>query len=693
MLFFVTSVSNFKNIYQESDMNKPKYLTKSRFKLGCECESKLFYTRKKEYADQSSDNPFLMELAKGGYQVGELAKYYFYEDRPVPTVETLGYEDSLAETNLLIENGEEFIAEAAVRFQDLFVRVDIFQINRTRKSIRFYEVKAKSCRENEEFIKVPQRGPNEGIPSISTSWEPYLFDAAFQKYVIQNAFPGYTVNAFLMLINKDAVATVDGLNQFFKIKGDTNTFEIYTEEGLAKAQLGSEVLLKVAVDEEVNLIWNSPVESSAFGAIGFDDYIEKLSTAYKEDQKIVAPISKACKSCQFFAKPGQELEGYKSGQEECWRQQLDIDKTQFEKAKVTEIWGGLAGAKSVVQHLLDQEKYFIEDVEETNLPGKPNGSDGLSPYDRRTLQVRFVKEHDTGFYFDKAGFKAEMNQWTFPLHFIDFETASPALPFTQGAHPYEGIAFQFSHHTMDRHGKIEHKTQFLETTRGKNPNIKFVKALKDALSSDNGTIFRYHNHENSYLRMIRNQLYGMSEESVENKADLLAFIDDITQHKVDGHLIEGNRNMVDMYKLVIQYYYSPHAKGSNSLKYILPAAIHDSDYLQEKYSRPICGMDKEVTSLNFETKIWIDPVYNNDPYKVLPKVFEGYDRQTLDDLFSGMDEVADGGAAMMAYAKLQFFDTPDDQREAIRKALLKYCELDTLAMVMLMEFWFNELEK
>ena len=51
-----------------------RYLTKSRFKIGCECPTKLFYTAKKEYANNNLDNEFLQALAEGGYQVGELAK-------------------------------------------------------------------------------------------------------------------------------------------------------------------------------------------------------------------------------------------------------------------------------------------------------------------------------------------------------------------------------------------------------------------------------------------------------------------------------------------------------------------------------------------------------------------------------------------------------------------------------------------
>ena len=78
------------------------------------------------------------------------------------------------------------------------------------------------------------------------------------------------------------------------------------------------------------------------------------------------------------------------------------------------------------------------------------------------------------------------------------------------------------------------------------------------------------------------------------------------------------------------------------------------------------------------------------PTKILPEVFEGYTNEQLDEAFSEFEELKDGGAAMMAYARLQFFNTDEDQREMIRQALFRYCELDTLAMVMLWEFWNDE---
>ena len=56
-------------------------------------------------------------------------------------------------------------------------------------------------------------------------------------------------------------------------------------------------------------------------------------------------------------------------------------------------------------------------------------------------------------------------------------------------------------------------------------------------------------------------------------------------------------------------------------------------------------------------------------------------------LLTQEDELREGGAAMTAYARMQFEEMGDYERDEIQKALLKYCELDTLAMVMLYEGW------
>ncbi len=47
--------------------------------------------------------------------------------------------------------------------------------------------------------------------------------------------------------------------------------------------------------------------------------------------------------------------------------------------------------------------------------------------------------------------------------------------------------------------------------------------------------------------------------------------------------------------------------------------------------------------------------------------------------------ITSGGDAMTAYAKLQFTDMDVDKREKKISGLLHYCELDTLAMLMIYE--------
>ena len=50
--------------------------------------------------------------------------------------------------------------------------------------------------------------------------------------------------------------------------------------------------------------------------------------------------------------------------------------------------------------------------------------------------------------------------------------------------------------------------------------------------------------------------------------------------------------------------------------------------------------------------------------------------------------IANGGAALTAYSELQFSD--DVKSEALAKALLRYCELDTMAMVFIWEYFNHE---
>ena len=189
-----------------------------------------------------------------------------------------------------------------------------------------------------------------------------------------------------------------------------------------------------------------------------------------------------------------------------------------------------------------------------------------------------------------------------------------ALPFTKGTSPYEQIAFQFSHHTIDIYGNIEHKSEYINVKPGEFPNFLFVKELRDVLVTDNGSVFMYAKHENSILNAIRDQLKDSNEK---DKQELIQFIESITTRTEENNLIEGERKMIDLCDIVKKYFYHPDLKGSNSIKAVLPTVIKISDYIKQKYSKPISQI--KLSSKNFnEDHIWIkNEIY--DPYESLPK--------------------------------------------------------------------------
>jgi hypothetical protein len=190
--------------------------------------------------------------------------------------------------------------------------------------------------------------------------------------------------------------------------------------------------------------------------------------------------------------------------------------------------------------------------------------------------------------------------------------------------------------------------------------------------------------------MIRDQI-KKSGSILEDKDELIHFIDSITEYSIgkgkQKRKIKGPRNMIDMCDLVMRYYFDPIMKGSVSIKKVLPAILKNSKYLQGKYSQPIYGADGGIPSYNYKDKTWlvIEDGQVKEPYKQLRKLFQ----DIPDDiqLISGDDAIDQGGAATMAYYRMQSEDMSEYERNELKNALLEYCELDTLAMVMIFEGW------
>ena len=658
-------------------MTKKRYLTKSRFKLACECPTKLFYTRKIKYANQKQEDDFLKALAEGGFQVGELAKQYFPGGHDI---KTLDYDQSLSETNDLLGQDKVTIYEAAIQAGNLFIRADI--LVKDGNKLKLYEVKAKSFDPNEANPFVGKNG------FVKEKWKPYLSDVAFQKHVLHLAFPDYEVSAHLMMVDKNAICPTDGLHQKFKlVKISKNQTEVEMTSSLTKEEIDSPILCRVNVDKECESIFNSVEDVGSNKSMSFKDRVDLFADQYASNKKISMPIATRCAKCEFYTTDSDEQNGLRSGKKECWQEELGWSDEDFNEPTVLDVWNFRKKDELIQEGRIKMSALTEEDVNPT-----PDGKAGYSRSQRQWLQIEKCQTNDETFWIDHEGLQKVMDSWLFPLHFIDFETTAVAIPFNAGRKPYEGIAFQFSHHIVHKDGTVEHAGQYLNSDRGVFPNYEFLRKLKAELEHDSGTIFRYSHHENSFLKTIYHQL--RTDKTVLDREELCKFIKTITNSNNGNEVWCGERDMVDLCEIIKRHYYDPATNGSNSIKAVLPAILDSSQFLKDKYSKPIYGAPRGIKSLNFEEFQWVE--FENgkvkDPYKLLPKLFEDSSDEDESKLYFD-DELNHGGAAMTAYARMQFTEMSESECNEIRKALLKYCELDTMAMVMIYEGLIDLLSK
>jgi len=673
-------------------MSKPRYLTKSLFQTALECPTKLYYYGKDKYPNTKDEDEFMAALAEGGFQVGALAKCYYPDGHDITT---LDYEESLKQTWELLQQENVTIFEAAIRYENLFIRVDILE--KKGNQINLIEVKAKSINPGEDDFLTKSK------KYIDKNWMPYLSDVAFQVHVVHGALSverrAWSVEPYLMLADKSAVARVDGSNQHFLLKKKNGRTQVEIKGDVSPQALGREVLVRMPVGHLVEKLFSGEdrpkKKKTEEQKKAFKARIEEYSGYYQRDEKYPVSIGRKCKDCEYNIKPIDLKPGECSGYRECWGEVLCWNESQFEKPHIFDIWNYRNIEKDMADGI-----YLMEDLRLEEQFMSPD-ADGMLRFNKKTdrrkyLQISKALNEDHTEEIDPELFR-EMDTWQYPLHFIDFETSMVAIPFNKDRRPYEQIAFQFSCHTVHENGQMDHK-EWISDKPGYFPNFEFVDVLKKVLENDEGTIFRYAAHENTVLRQIQRQLLDARDagrgDLPGNHGELIQFIDTITEwDEEDGTSkpprIYGPRNMVDLCAMVKDYYYHPAMGGSNSIKAVLPAVMQASSFLRDKYSQP------QKTTNSGEMRWWQEDVERSasgvgrvpkDPYSLLGPLYEDIDLRA-DELILESDKITEGGAAMIAYARMQFTEMSTIERQAIIKGLLKYCELDTLAMVMIWEHW------
>jgi hypothetical protein len=650
-----------------------RYLTKSRFKLAVECPAKLYYAGKDNlYRNLKQEDTFLQALADGGFQVGAMATLLYPQGIEITATSNAEAEQ---QTEALLQAHDQVVLfEPAIRYQNLFIRIDI--LVKQGHHFELIEVKAKSYNSLEPNIagvRVP----------IKSDMLPYIQDVAFQRYVLtqylnEKKIPAATVASYLVMPDKAVAASVDGLNQLFKVSRQGKRAKVLVAP-MAAATVGRqpELLCKVPVDSYVDIVMRQGIAVAGTNQVlPLAQAAKQWALAYESDTRIEPNLHKGCSSCEFRERTGGDKQ---SGFHECLSHVMKLTPAQIDAGTVLDIWHFRRK-----DELLAQNVYRYDQVNEEDIKVK-NDKEGLSRSQRQWMQLSGIPKDQAhhGFYLDRDLMANRMAQWRYPLHMIDFETATVALPFFKGMRPYENIAFQYSHHVIEEDGSVRHAGEFILAEPGVFPNFEFVRALKKELENDSGTIFRWASHENTVLTHIARQIEQQQPPLPDTK-ELLAFITQVTTG--------GERDMVDLAVLAERAYFHPDTKARTSIKKVLPAVLVTSAYLRKKYQASIYGV--QIPSRNYAGFSWWEERKGRliDPYERLKELTqqmlgeEGADAADLEALDVDI-VIAEGGAAAMAFARLQFEDLSPETREAIKAALLRYCELDTFAMVMIVEAW------
>ena len=308
-----------------------KYLTKSKFKIALECPTKLFYTENlSTYANNKLDDPFLEALAKGGFQVGELAKCYYPNGSDIKELDKKVSEEK---TNELLKKEKVVIFEAAIQYKGLFIRVDILE--KIGNTINLIEVKSKSANPryfHDELWNA--RLLKRGIHSLKSIWKPYIYDVAFQAFVLKKAFPNYQVNSFLMCADKTAIATVNGLNQKFLLQNKNGRTNVKTIGDISLKALGARILRKLPLTDIVDIIHQEKEAGERFNGKGFEEAIWLFADSLNKGEKLASEVDIKCKSCEFRCHQPEK----KCGFDECWNEEEKVCKKDLQKPFVFDIW-------------------------------------------------------------------------------------------------------------------------------------------------------------------------------------------------------------------------------------------------------------------------------------------------------------------------------------------------------------------
>lgn len=457
----------------------------------------------------------------------------------------------------------------------------------------------------------------------------HLEDVAYQYFVLKEAYPDRIIKPYLFLPDKAKRTAIEGLNSMFRIKPIPSTksgfkgFEI-DFTGDIEAIRKDDIMTLVDVSEPVLNLQAVIKQDSA----RFLSTLEPILTKAQEQ------ISIHCRDCEYqLSETGTNPDGFA----ECWGKNAYIENHILDLTQLGNINRIL---KDEINEAIAKGMRSYKELDADRFIDKYNNR----PYYQVTADAETILPELFG----------EI-QFNYSLCFIDFEVSKMALPYHKGMRPYENVAFQWSCHTLDKKGNLTHKDWI--NTKDSFPNFEFAESLMEHIR-DAGTVLIWSSYENTILKDIYEQMEIYAYKNSKLKSWLKEFI---RFDKADLH------GFVDLAAIANKYYHHPLAMGRYGIKWLLPAVLQESKSLE---------IDSWLDQLDLLKRNPDGSI--ESPYDLLPEITVGESTR-----------VNDGTGAVRAYQDMMYGQHKDNPaiKAEWEDALRQYCRLDTLAMVIIWEYW------
>lgn len=541
------------------------------------------------------------------------------------------YEMAIQQTRDWLKDAETVIFGGLVAWESFRARLPV--LIRKGDRLTLLQLHGKLWKPRETTLQVHSLGNRKILE--------YARESAYKKWILTKLYPNLDVSVRLCFPNPKFRPEIN------------NLYETIAFNNARKEDVES-FFIKVDADLAVNEIlagFTSDAIHPFFRGKTFQEQLNWMGGQI-EGETHEAPfiITNTCKLCPF------RINTVKNGKG-CWESHLD-NKRKYPGRHVFD----LIGYGNDLQ--ASKRNYFQEQV------GLPPGVAGfqdlyrhsdrtISIQQRRILQLLLSQGKTLPLHWLKKGLLEKIDQITFPVHFVDFEAATSAIPMERFCPPYKPVLFQFSCHTLHRDGSMDHH-QWLDSNRRGFPHEEFIRRLADVPRINCGVIIQYSPFEKQALNSLNRDF---SDNRSKDDPLLIRL-----RKLIDGtdHLKE--ERFMDMNKLVRDFYYNKEMSHGLGLKQVLYSTIKTSGFLRELYQNPVNFGENQIQIITEEGG---EPV---NPYLVIQD-----ENEIIDE----------GSAAMHAwlYTKTPFCG--EEKKVRVHSALRRYCSLDSLALAMIFQHWLH----